>query len=88
MTYDRLYAAWNKEFRDMPVSAPRYAVGETVYHILENARENARHTIDVERAAPANEFDRLVIGGIEETLACRPASVEVVQWFAAHGITG
>ena len=85
MTYDQLYTAWNKEFRSMTVSAPRYAVGDAVYHMIENARENARYTIDVERAAEAAEFDNLVVSGLEETLACQPTSTEVVQWFAAHG---
>ena len=88
MTYGHLYTAWNKDFRNMTVLDPRYATGDAVYHMIENARENAQYTIDVERAAPANEFDRLMIGGIEETLACQPTSTEVVQWFAAHGITG
>ena len=88
MTYDQLYTAWNKEFRNVPVSDPRYATGDAVYHMIENARENAQYTIDVERAAPANEFDRLMIGGIEDALACHPTPLEVIQWFAAYGITG
>ena len=88
MTYDQLYTAWNKEFRNMTVLDPRYATGDAVYHMIENARENAQYTINVERAAEAAEFDNLVVSGVEETLACQPTSTEVVQWFAAHGITG
>ena len=88
MTYGHLYAAWNKDFQHMPVSAPRYATGGAVYHMIENARENAQYTINVERAAETAEFDNLVVSGIEETLACHPTPPEVIQWFAAHGITG
>ena len=88
MTYDQLYTAWNKEFRNVPVSDPRYATGDAVYHMIENARENAQYTINVERAAETAEFDNLVVSGIEDALACHPTPPEVIQWFAAHGITG
>ena len=88
MTYDQLYMAWDKEFRNMIVLDLRYVIGDVVYHMIENARENAQYTINVERAAETAEFDNLVVSGIEETLACQPTSTEVVQWFAAHGITG
>ena len=88
MTYDQLYTAWNKEFWNMTVLDPRYATGDAVYHMIENARENAQYTIDVERAAETAEFDNLVVSGIEDALACHPTPPEVIQWFAAHGITG
>ena len=88
MTYDQLYTAWNKEFRNMTVLDPRYATGDAVYHMIENARENAQYTINVERAAETAEFDNLVVSGIEDALACHPTPPEVIQWFAAHGITG
>ena len=88
MTYDQLYTAWNGEFRDMTVLDPRYATGDAAYHMIENARENAQYTINVERAAETAEFDNLVVSGIADALACHPTPPEVIQWFAAHGITG
>ena len=88
MTYDQLYMAWNKEFRNMIVLDLRYVIGDVVYHMIENARENAQYTINVERAAETAEFDNLVVSGIEDALACHPTPPEVIQWFAAHGITG
>lgn len=50
------------------------------------AEDNAMHTIDVEKAAPASDFIRLALGSISSTDAFTK-SARCRAWFKRHGYT-
>jgi hypothetical protein len=54
--------------------------------IIDSACDNANYTIDVEKAAPAEQWDSLFVGSIGGLLAGGDYNTNVVKFFAARGI--
>lgn len=55
--------------------------------IIDEAMDNANYTIDVEKAAPREDWDRLFVGTIASLLACGDYNANVRKFFAARGIS-
>lgn len=77
--YDELNAACER----LRSSANRCWVG----NIIAEAADNASFTIEVEKAAPAEDWDRLFVGSIATMLACGDYNANVCKFFAARGIS-
>jgi len=58
-----------------------------VRHVIDEAAENASFTIEVEKAAPAEQWDSLFVGSIGCLLAGGEYNANVVKFFAARGIS-
>lgn len=58
-----------------------------VNYVIEEAAENASFTIEVEKAATPEDWDRLFVGSIGSLLASGDYSKPVVKFFAARGIS-
>jgi len=83
-TYRELYDACAAEFVNR--TAGNHALYGEVDYLIEQGRENADTTINVEKEKPASEWESLFRGTIESLLACGNYSDDVYAWFAAHGI--
>jgi hypothetical protein len=54
-------------------------------YILESARIDADDTRYVEKVAPVEDYDRIVLASVAEILR-HSDDAEARQWFAAHGV--
>lgn len=55
--------------------------------IIDSACDNANYTIDVEKAAPAEDWDRLFVGSIGNLLAFNEYNANVRKFFTSRGIS-
>lgn len=79
----------NKRYEDLMDASNRvrnYDNKMAIMQIVWEAADNASDTVNIEKAAPAEDWDRLFVGTIGVLLASGEYNKQVIQFFAKRGV--